>query len=766
MLLRCQRLDMVSSSRSHLKRYGLALIATLMAIYLTQATLLRIGAPFLLLVLAILLATWYGGFGPGLLAVALSTVGAIDFLMPPFGSFSLEEGSDIMRLSIFVLVGLISCGITAERDRARKSAESHARQQAAVAQLGEAALARADTRSVIDQAPALLAQVLRVDYSYVLELLPDGESLRLIAGSGWKDGAIGNTILSRRTLSQTNYTFISQMPVIVEDLQKETRFAAPPFLREHQVVSGMTVLILGPGKPFGILGAFTKHRRPFTQDDIHFMQSIANVLATAIQHQQAEDALHEREKAYRALADNSPDGIHRYDRELRHLYVNPAVERVSGMPAQDIIGRTGTEVGVPEPQWSIWAAAIKDVFATCQEKRVELHLASRRGTRYLESHLVPEFAKDNQVQSVLVVTRDITDRKRAEQALWESKELLETMFSSIDLMIAYMDRDFNFIRVNRAYAAADHHEPEFYVGKNHFALFPNAENEALFRRVVDTGEPYSVYAKPFEYAEHPERGTSYWDWTVQPTKDPDGCVTGVVLSLIDVSERVLAQQAVEHASERRRDLAREMILLQEEDRERLSNTLHNDTAQVMAATLLSLQTVSADLPTVLTPLRERLGRTSEELCKALADIRALAGDLHPPALDTLGPERALAGLCQNVARRSRMLVEYAGTDLVGLSHTNAIFLYRFVQEGLSNAALHSQAKRVQVSLRKDNGNIIATVQDDGVGFDQATALHGLQGRRGSGLDATRERLELLGGRLEIHSHPGEGTLLRAEIPLS
>jgi PAS domain S-box-containing protein len=127
--------------------------------------------------------------------------------------------------------------------------------------------------------------------------------------------------------------------------------------------------------------------------------------------------------------------------------------------------------------------------------------------------------------------------------LAQANELLERMFSSIDLSIAYLDRDMNFIRVNRAYAAADGKDPDFFVGKNHFVLYPNPENEKIFRRVVRTGKPYSVYAKPFQYPDDPERGVTYWDWSLQPIKSLDGRVEGIILSLVDVTERIKAEES-------------------------------------------------------------------------------------------------------------------------------------------------------------------------------------------------------------------------------
>lgn len=144
----------------------------------------------------------------------------------------------------------------------------------------------------------------------------------------------------------------------------------------------------------------------------------------------------------------------------------------------------------------------------------------------------------------------IAERRRAQQALWESSELLERVFSNINVQIAYMDKDFNFIRVNRAYAQADGHDSEFFPGKNHFTLFPNHENQAIFREVVRTGQPHFAFEKAFEYADHPERGVTYWDWNLQPIREADGTIAGVILSLVDRTARKRAEQALRETETR------------------------------------------------------------------------------------------------------------------------------------------------------------------------------------------------------------------------
>jgi len=128
--------------------------------------------------------------------------------------------------------------------------------------------------------------------------------------------------------------------------------------------------------------------------------------------------------------------------------------------------------------------------------------------------------------------------------------IFENIFEYSYTLIAYMDRNFNFLKVNKQYALADNKTPDFFVGKNHFELYPHEENELIFREVVKTGKSHREFEKPFVYPDHPEKGTTYWDWHLIPVKDDDGNVTHLILNLLDVTEKVLNRQAFYEERER------------------------------------------------------------------------------------------------------------------------------------------------------------------------------------------------------------------------
>ncbi|MCI0488788.1 MAG: ATP-binding protein, partial [Blastocatellia bacterium] len=219
--------------------------------------------------------------------------------------------------------------------QAEELLKAHARQQAAVALLGQHALAGSGLGALMDEAVTTIARTLDVEYCKVLELLPGGGSLLLRAGVGWKEGLVGRAIVEAGLDSQAGFTLISNEPVIVEDLATETRFGGPSLLREHEVVSGISVIIHGQTAPLGVLGAHTSRRRTFTRDDINFLQAVANVLAAAIERRQTEEALREAEARYHSIIENAAYGIYISTPDGRFIEANAAMVAMLGYESSD-----------------------------------------------------------------------------------------------------------------------------------------------------------------------------------------------------------------------------------------------------------------------------------------------------------------------------------------------------------------------------------------------------------------------------------------------
>lgn len=152
------------------------------------------------------------------------------------------------------------------------------------------------------------------------------------------------------------------------------------------------------------------------------------VIAMALdvtERKQAEIALHQREQEFRALVENAPDIIVRFDSALRHLYVNPAVTVATGLLPQTFIGKTNQDLGMPAVHVAQWNSAFGRVFTTGQQQYLEFQFPTPEGIRDYQARCVPEFAADGSVASALVVARDITGQKQLERILRQQAERLE-----------------------------------------------------------------------------------------------------------------------------------------------------------------------------------------------------------------------------------------------------------------------------------------------------------------------------------------------------
>ncbi len=190
----------------------------------------------------------------------------------------------------------------AETDRSGDLLLSRALQQEAVARLGQKALGRATLSELFAEAVAAVGRILAVDYCEVLEFLPDRDRFCMRAGLPGVESWIGKPVIDAGEGSQAGYTLRCRGPVVMADIEAERRFTPHVLMRTHGIVSGMSVVIEGRPRPFGVLNASSVRRRDFSEPEVHFLTAAANVLASAVERRKMEEALRRSRRTAHGVA--------------------------------------------------------------------------------------------------------------------------------------------------------------------------------------------------------------------------------------------------------------------------------------------------------------------------------------------------------------------------------------------------------------------------------------------------------------------------------
>ncbi len=306
----------------------------------------------------------------------------------------------------------------------------------AVAQIRQRALSGIELSALMEEVAALTAQTLGVEFCKILELLPDGKALLLRAGIGWKNGFVGVATVNAGAESQAGYTLLSNAPVIVEDLQAETRFSGPPVLRDHGVASGLSVIIPGTDRPFGVLGAHTVKRRAFKPDDVHFLEAVANVLSEAIERKKAEEEIRRSTNWLERLIETTQDAVVSINRQARIVLFNPGAERIFGYSKAEIQGQK-VNVLMAEPYSAEHDSYIEHYERTGEARAIgrirTVEARRKNGESFpIELSITKVATVEGEEVQYAAFIRDISEVKRGQAWLQSLVETTQDAVLSID----------------------------------------------------------------------------------------------------------------------------------------------------------------------------------------------------------------------------------------------------------------------------------------------------------------------------------------------
>lgn len=236
--------------------------------------------------------------------------------------------------------------------------------QLALARSGcEEVMKDAEIPVLMQSAATLVVDTLGVEFSDVLELLPDGSGLIMMAGVGWPDGTVGRATMPAGTGSPAGYTLQVGRVVLSEDLRRETRFRPPRLLLEQGITCGMMAPLAWREGPFGVVSAFSRQRRSFSPAEVRFLAGVARILAGAVEHWRKESAWWESEATLRAILDTAVDAVVTTDERGQIKFFNKAAEKLFGFEAAEIIGASVSML-MPSPYREEHAGYIKSYLET------------------------------------------------------------------------------------------------------------------------------------------------------------------------------------------------------------------------------------------------------------------------------------------------------------------------------------------------------------------------------------------------------------------
>jgi len=454
-------------------------------------------------------------------------------------------------------------------------------------------------------------------------------------------------------------------------------------------------------------------------------------------------------------------GIAIMDLEGSVIYANLACLSMWDYEEEEVLGKhvTAFFVDITEAE-----AAMRAILEE-QAWQGEVKAKRRDGSAFdvqVSANLVTD--ADGEPVCMMASFVDITEKKIIQEALKREEQIRRTVMENTGAQLAYLDPEFNFVMVNSAYAKGSEHTEEELIGKNHFALFPNEENRAIFEQVRDTGKSVVYYDKPFEFINQSERGVTYWDWTLTPVKDFSGKVQGLVLSLIETTERKKVEELKDSFIGMVSHELRTPLTV-------LIGSLH--TVMIPGMTEEEKHRLVEDAlweASSLSRLLENLLELSRHQAKRLELMK------EPVAID-----RCAQDVVDNLSRMSplhKLIMEVpAGLPL---TEVDQIRVERILYNLVENAIKYSPGGGdIRVSAVRSEDQIVIAVSDQGPGipaeglsnlfrrFERLTesSANSIRGM-GLGLYVCRLLVEAHGGRIWAESEPGKGSTFCFTLPIS
>jgi len=486
---------------------------------------------------------------------------------------------------------------------------------------------------------------------------------------------------------------------------------------------------------------------------------------------QCNKILKESEERLRALIENTSDWIWEVDKVGRVTYSNPKVKDLLGYEPEEILGKTSFDhMPAEEIQRvrEIFEKAVREKKSFLSLEKTKLRKDGRRVV--LEASAVPIFDSKENLLGYRGIDRDITVRKEMEEkqkkytsALRDRVKELNCLFKISNIIEKQLTPFEEKIQKIVDLIPPAYQYPEItcaQVSLNGQTFNTKKFKETIWKQESDIIVRYHQIGtlKVCYLEEKPECDEG-------PFQKEERNLTNVIAERIaGIFERKLARGKLNSYQQKLRSLASELSLTEERERRRIATELHDGVGQMLFLTKLKVEELQQKMSSL--GLIDSLNEIHGLIEQVIKDTRSLTFELSPPTLYLLGFEKAVEWLTEQIQEQHSIKCHIVNDEHPKpLKDDIRVLLFQAVRELLINTAKHAQAKKVNVSIVRYNNTIKVSIEDDGVGFVLSKNGFSWDKTNGFGLFSIKERLDHLGGKLEIESEPGKGTRATLLAPL-
>ncbi len=490
--------------------------------------------------------------------------------------------------------------------------------------------------------------------------------------------------------------------------------------------------------------------RPIVEDNS--VVGLRGVLVDITERKQAEIALKRREEELRIITDNIPGLVSYVDANGHYRFVNEQYERWLGIPQKDILGKHYRQL-LGDETHELIKKYVEEVLSGKLVHYEEYLPYQYGGKRWVDAEYVPDIDVKGEVKGFFALVTDITERKKAEEALRVSEERYRELANSITDVFFAMDEHLKYVYWNKASEELTGILEKDAIGKSIYEVFPDTPEtrkaEKIYFEVLRKKKP-----RNFVHEYHLGGERFFFDITAYPSGN------GLSVFVKDTTEQKKAEEELENSREQLRNLAAHLQSARETERTSIAREIHDELGPALTGLKMDLSWLAEKIPRE-EPLLEKIQTMINLIDTNINTVRRISAELRPGMLDVLGLVAALEWQAEEFQNRTGVKCKITtDPEEISLDEKLSTDLFRIFQEILTNVARHAQATRVTASFKKKKDYLELKVRDNG---------RGITGKQISdptsfGLIGMRERIHPWRGKVTIKGVSNKGTTVTVRAP--